>query len=208
MHVSLSNQRNIYIAQHARASSDAERIFYENVVLFIDSLIKQTGVDTLDFIPDDKRFLSGLKYDDIIQKLSDISPVENFSDWYTAKPTANLVIIRYNGEFDVQDDKVIKDVSAIVPDGTTNAFGASLKAWLSILPGYSLVACDVLGQHAFFIRDECVPSDLHGVGDLRLLYRSLHATMRPDEYYEPTPNKIWWASTEALATREDSLGAM
>lgn len=202
-HVSLSNQRNIYILQHQQSKSETERIFFENVVMFIDSIINSTGVDTIDCVPSDKVFLSGLKRDEILEKLG--SPeCEEYTRWDKGiAPTSQCVIVNYNGEFDIDDDRVALDDP--VPD--TNYFSATLKAWMNLMcpQGYSLVACDSLGQYAFFVRD--VPSDVHGVNNLQLLYRSLHATLRRDEYFESIPNKTWLASKELLADPEDCQGA-
>lgn len=137
-HISLTIQRDMYVAKYAQATSDSEKNFYMNVVLFIDSIVKNTGVDTLDCIPEGKRFLSGLSKQDILDKLE------------------NPVVIEYNGERDIDDDR----------EGSLKQHFTQMKE-----QGYSLVACDVTGQYAFFVRDP--PDDIHGVDDIRLLYRSL-----------------------------------
>lgn len=153
-HISLAIQRDIYISKYAQSTNESERNFYMNVVLFVDSIIKNTGIDTIDCLPENKRFLSGMTRDEILKELGNpqIQELENLD----VEPTSECVIVKYNGQKDVSDMDEW-----------------SLAYWFPKMKdfGYSLVACEVSGQWAFFTR--APPDDVHGVDDVRLLYRSL-----------------------------------
>ena len=81
----------------------------------------------------------------------------------------------------------------------TNYFGATLRALYNLgrKLGYSLVCCNNTGTHAFFIRDDCVPDNLYGVNNYRLLYRSLKTNPKSESgYYEHEDGQ--WTSSEVL----------
>lgn len=66
-----------------------------------------------------------------------------------------VVIVEYNGSFGSNAVKVMPYEATHIWDGT-NFFGASLKAFenLGQEKGYSLVACDLAGINAFFVRND------------------------------------------------------
>lgn len=125
------------------------------------------------------------------------------NDWYTWRNltdiNARCVMIAYNGEFEIEDDKVIKfDTDFVKKD--TNYFGATLKATFNLAKifGYSLVCCNNTGTHAFFIRHDCIPNNLHGVNNYRLLYRSLKTNPNTESGYFPNEDKTWTTSEVLL----------
>lgn len=127
------------------------------------------------------------------------------NDWYVWREISKytkprVVVIEYNGEFRVDDDKVIPYDPKFTWDRETTYFGATLRALFNLgrTLGYSLVCCNRHGNNAFFIRDDCIPKDtFYGVNDYKLLYRSLHSTGNHDEYYKPS-DKHWLSSTDLL----------
>lgn len=122
------------------------------------------------------------------------------NDWYTWKNlqdvNARVVMISYNGEFEIEDDKVIVFDENFEKTETDNYFGATLKAIYNLgkTLGYSLVCCNNTGTHAFFIRNDCLPENLHGVNNYRLLYRSLKTNPNSESGYFPDTENEWTTS--------------
>lgn len=129
------------------------------------------------------------------------------NDWHiwreiTKYVKPRVVVIEYNGEFRVEDDKVIPYDPKFSWDFKTNYFGATLMAHFKLGRhlGYSLVSCNSQGCNAFFVRDDCIPdtAKIYGLNEPRILYRSLHATRNPDEYFENDKNERPWTSAQKL----------
>lgn len=128
------------------------------------------------------------------------------NDWYVWRELSRrirprVVVIEYNGEFRVDDDKIIPYDPTFEWDRKTKYFGATLRALFNLARsmGYSLVTCNRHGNNAFFVRDDCLdPSqNIYGVNDYKLLYHSLHSTGNSDEYYEEDTGE-WLSSSVNL----------
>lgn len=283
-HFSFSNFSNHIFAHMNSTENERERDAYTNILNILISIQKNTGIDTIDYLPSDKIFLpmfaeqvfSQFDEDGIISKIFEIIgfttktylefgatkefnntqnlhvnhgfsgtlwgsesecdyntihkefvTVENVghlcekynvqkdldflsididgNDWYVWREISKfisprVVVIEYNGEFRVDDDKIIPYDSTFEWDRKTKYFGATLRAMFNLgnTLGYSLVACNRHGNNAFFIRNDCIPENtIYGVNDYKLLYRSLHSTSSPTEYYEDS-DKPWVTSKDML----------
>jgi len=129
------------------------------------------------------------------------------NDWYvwreiTKYRKPRVVVIEYNGEFRVDEDRVIPYDPQFTWDFKTDYFGATLMALFKLGRhlGYSLVACNSQGCNAFFVRDDCIPESpkIYGMNDPTILYRSLHSTQRYNEYYESDTTRPWTSASQLL----------
>jgi hypothetical protein len=171
------------------------------------------GEESSKFLRLDKKFegshLEKLSLDGVKERFEkfksseiDIVSLSTHGDeWYLWKEIAKyskprVVAIEYNGEFDVLDDKVVM-LGQTKPG--TDYFGATLQALVNLgrSLGYSLVCCNNTGTTAFFVRNEIVPDGIHGVNDVRLLYRSLKSNGSTENgYFVHDTESVWTSSKE------------
>lgn len=176
----------------------------DGIIEKIISLIGD-GTKTLREIGNENLRILKEKYNFTTQKTGDIDFLSidvQGNDWYTWRNITDVnprvVMISYNGEFEIDDDKVVPfDPQFLKKE--TNYFGATLRALYNLARklGYSLVCCNNTGTHSFFIRDDCVPDNLYGVNNYRLLYRSLKTNPNSESgYYKHEDGQ--WTSSEVL----------
>jgi hypothetical protein len=171
------------------------------------------GEESSKFLRLDKKFegshLEKLAVEDVKERFEKYGPIDILSlcthgdDWYLwneislyySKP--RVVAIEYNGEFDVLDDKVV-ELGKSKPG--TDYFGATLQSLVNLGQrlGYSLVCCNNTGTTAFFIRNDIVPESIHGVNDVRLLYRSLKSNGNTENGYFVHDTESVWTSSKQI----------
>ncbi|MEJ8854753.1 FkbM family methyltransferase [Variovorax robiniae] len=66
-----------------------------------------------------------------------------------------LLCVEYNSKFPPPTSLVMKYRENHVW-GNDDFYGASLQAWIEVLPGYTLVACNLSGANAFFVRNDLI----------------------------------------------------
>lgn len=95
---------------------------------------------------------------------------------------ARLVVVEYNGKFPPPHEFVMKYNSDKDHSwDLTDYFGASLTSWNELLckKGYALVACNITGVNAFFVRNDLVAG-------------KFCEPLAPDNHYEPA--RYWLTS--------------
>ena len=99
-----------------------------------------------------------------------------------------VIVVEYNGAFPSSQNWIHPYKPERMWDGS-QAFGASLKAYelLGKEYGYSLVACDLTGINAFFVRDDLVEDNFA-------------APFTAENHYEPPRYHLWyrWAHPSCL----------
>lgn len=133
------------------------------------------------------------------------------NDWYvwreiTKHIKPRVVVIEYNGQFDVHSDKIIPYDPTFSWDHTSDYCGATLQALVNLGKhlGYSLVCCTNTGNNAFFVRNDLHPEELfYGVNDIKLLYRSLKFTANESGYFSHREDAEWVSSVDML---DNTLG--
>jgi len=91
-----------------------------------------------------------------------------------------LVVIEYNAKFPPPALWRIPYAADYVWDGS-DWFGASLQSMNELFErrGYRLVACNVTGSNAFFVRDDLVLDRFPCLGDIRTLYQPARYFLTP-----------------------------
>ena len=175
----------------------------------LEKIVSMIGLGTKTFkqIGKDNTKILAQKYEFVSKDTGDVDFMTidvDGNDWYTWANTKNVnarvVMIAYNGEFEIDDDKVIAFDPKFTWDQKTDYFGATLKAVYNLgrSLGYSIVCCNNTGTHAFFIRDDCVPDGLYGVNNYRLLYRSMKTNPQTESGYWPHGEGEWTNSDVLL----------
>jgi hypothetical protein len=83
-----------------------------------------------------------------------------------------IVVVEYNANWPASLDWKVPYDPAKVWDGRSAAYGASLKAFerLGLELGYGLVACDLTGTNAFFVRNDLLQDRFVGPFDAETHY--------------------------------------
>lgn len=170
------------------------------------------GSESSKFLRLEKKFdgshVEKLSVEDVKERFDKYGPIDILSvythgdEWYLWKEIAKyskprVVAIEYNAEFDVLDDKVVELGKSKIG---TDYFGATLQALVNLGQslGYSLVCCNNTGTTAFFVKNGIVSDSIHGVNDIRLLYRSLKSNGNTENGYFVHDAESVWTSSKVL----------